>query len=248
MKKDLKQVRLQRGVQRHRRRSVPMPTAAIVGYTNSGKSTLLNALTDADVLVEDKLFATLDPTTRRLPLHNGTDILITDTVGFIRKLPHSLVDAFKSTLEETAMADFLIHVLDVSNPKIDHHRRATNEVLEEIGAGGKPTIVVLNKVDAVSEPGRIEEITHDYPGALLISAKERTGIEEVILGLKRLVYEHKTIDNFEFPLDRHDLVALVHRTGRVVDEDYGESSIKVSAQVPEKIRGQLSGYRTEPEV
>jgi len=151
LKAELAEVVRQRAVQRSRRQRVPVPTVAIVGYTNAGKSSLLNALTGAHVLAEDKLFATLDPTTRQLELPGNRKVLITDTVGFIRRLPHGLVEAFKATLEEVVVADLLIHVLDATNPQVDKHRTTTLEVLAELGAGDRPTITVFNKIDLATE-------------------------------------------------------------------------------------------------
>lgn len=242
MKKELEKVRLQRGTLRKRRLSVPMPTAAIVGYTNSGKSTLLNALTGAGVFVENRLFATLDPTTRRLELHNGSDVLITDTVGFVRKLPHDLVDAFKSTLEETVMSEYLIHILDASSPEVDQHNQTTLSVLEEIGASNKPSLTVFNKIDLIEEPSKIEELKRNHPEALFISAKKGRGLDELITAIKGLVYDREEICRFTFPSNRHDLAALVHRTGRVLDENYQREGIELSAQVPLKVKGQLAEY------
>ena len=150
--RELETVRQQRGIQRHGRQRNNWPLASIVGYTNAGKSTLLNALTGADVLVKDILFATLDPTTRRLKLPTNQNVLLTDTVGFIRKLPHGLVEAFKATLEEVVQADLLLHVVDVSHPQAEEQIAAVNAVLAEIGAGGKPTLMVFNKMDRLNHP------------------------------------------------------------------------------------------------
>src|SRR5690606_15210350 len=153
LKRELVDVRKQRGVQRQKRQRVPVPTAAIVGYTNAGKSSLLNALTGANVMAEDKLFATLDPTTRQLMLHGNQKLLVTDTVGFIRRLPHRLVEAFKATLEEAIIADFLIHVLDVTAPNLAAHHETTLSVLKELGAEDKRILTLFNKSD-LAEIGR----------------------------------------------------------------------------------------------
>jgi len=176
---ELADVRKQRGVQRQRRLRVPLATCAIVGYTNAGKSCLLNRLTGARVLVEDKLFATLDPTTRQLALRNNQKLLVTDTVGFIRRLPHGLVEAFKATLEEVVVADFLIHVLDVTNPDAAQHRATTLGVLAELGADHKTIITVFNKID-LAEPAMLESARLQDRAALLISAKTGAGIEALI--------------------------------------------------------------------
>lgn len=241
MKKELVQVRRQRATRRKRRRSVPVPTGALVGYTNAGKSSLLNAMTGAGVLVEDKLFATLDPTTRRVSIKNGADVLLTDTVGFIRKLPHDLVDAFKSTLEEATVSDFIIHVVDASSPEVDQHFQTTTTVLEELGAGDKPSVIALNKADLVPDDVR-SSLENRYPDAVFTSAADGRGLDDLAQRLKRLVYAPSDITVFELPTDRHDLAALVYRTGRVVEEHYNDDHILLTAQVPEKTLGLLADY------
>ena len=241
-KAELKKVRAQRATRRKQRRSIPVPTGAIVGYTNAGKSSLLNALTEAEVFVENKLFATLDPTTRRMPVENGAEVLLTDTVGFIRKLPHDLVDAFKSTLEETVLSDFLIHVLDASSPEVAEHLATTNSVLDEMGAGDKPTLTVFNKIDLVKDDSHLRDLKSKFPGAILTSVKTGTGLDLVAQAIKRLVYETTPIVEFQIPANRTDLAALIHRTGRVLREAYNADTISLAAQVPDKTRGILSAY------
>ena len=178
LKEELKEVRKSRDVQRKRRQRLPLPRAAIVGYTNAGKSSLLNAMTMAEVVAEDKLFATLDPTTRRLSLGSGASLLLTDTVGFVRNLPHGLVEAFKATLEEASSADLLIHVVDGADPEHERQMATTQKVLSEIGAGSLPHILVLNKSDlADSETLRDWQRTH--PEGLLVSAKTGEGLNEL---------------------------------------------------------------------
>src|SRR6187402_809870 len=178
LKAELKEVVQQRGVQRRRRLRVPVPTCAIVGYTNAGKSSLLNALTGAAVLAEDKLFATLDPTTRQLLLRGNHKLLMTDTVGFIRRLPHGLVEAFKATLEEVVVADFLIHVLDVTNPNVAQHHATTLAVLGELGAAEKTIITVFNKVD-VADAAMLRRARQLVPDALFISAHTKAGLDNL---------------------------------------------------------------------
>lgn len=241
-KRELAILGRQRALRRSQRESVPVPTAAIVGYTNAGKSSLLNALTGADVGVEDKLFATLDATTRKLSISNGQDLLLTDTVGFIRKLPHDLVDAFKSTLEEAAVSDFLILVLDANDPAIEHQYETTLTVIEEIGAADRPRIVVLNKIDAVNDTETEARISHLFPDAHRISAKTGAGLDELTGMLRSLEYERDPVTSFALPASRHDLAALIHRTGRIVGETYEDDRILVTAQVPEKTRGKLKSY------
>ena len=175
MHADLETVRRQRATQRDGRQRNLWPLASIVGYTNAGKSTLLNALTGSAVLAEDKLFATLDPTTRRLRLPTNQNVFLTDTVGFIRKLPHGLVEAFKATLEEVVQAELLLHVVDVSHPQAAEQIAAVNNVLAEIGADGKPTIMVFNKIDQFAGNGSLEKLLQQFPVAVGISAKTGRG-------------------------------------------------------------------------
>ena len=176
LKAELASVVKQRDVQRRKRQRVPVPTCSIVGYTNAGKSTLLNTLTGAEVLAADKLFATLDPTTRQLALRGNQKVLVTDTVGFIRRLPHGLVEAFKATLEEVVVADFLVHVLDLTNPNVEHHHATTLAVLAELGAAGKTMLTVFNKVDAAT-PAMISRGRTLAPDALFVSALTRQGLD-----------------------------------------------------------------------
>jgi GTP-binding protein HflX len=178
LKEELKVVRKSRDVQRKRRQRLPLPRAAIVGYTNAGKSSLLNAMTKAEVLAEDKLFATLDPTTRRLCLGSGASLLLTDTVGFVRNLPHGLVEAFKATLEEASSADLLIHVVDGADPERERQMATTRQVLSEIGAGSLPHILVLNKTDLVDSE-TLMDWRRTHPEALSVSAKTGAGLEDL---------------------------------------------------------------------
>src|SRR3954470_18747162 len=176
LKEELKKVVSQRDVQRRKRQRIPIPTCAIVGYTNAGKSTLLNSLTGAQVLAANKLFATLDPTTRQLVLRGNQKVLVTDTVGFIRRLPHGLVEAFKATLEEVVVADFLIHVLDVTNPNVEQHHATTLAVLNELGAGEKTIVTVFNKIDAAT-PAMLRHAKALANDALFVSAQTKAGLD-----------------------------------------------------------------------
>ena len=185
LKEELAEVRSQRATQRKRRQRIPLPRASIVGYTNAGKSSLLKKLTGADVFVEDKLFATLDPTTRRVDLPNGQTLLLTDTVGFVRRLPTRLVEAFKATLEEAVLAEFLIHVLDASDPEVYTFHATTMSVLHELGADEKPILTVLNKVDRLAGHEVILPLKRHFPDALLISAKTGEGTRRIIARLRR---------------------------------------------------------------
>jgi len=185
-----------------------------VGYTNAGKSSLLKKLTGADLLIEDKLFATLDPTTRRIKLEGGNELLLTDTVGFIRKLPHDLVDAFKSTLEETVLADFLLHILDASNPEVNEHMTVTAQVLNEIGAGDKPVLVCFNKID-LCDPQTLDFLRITWPEAVFFSVHTGEGLDSLPGALEKMLYSDQGRHPYLIPPDRHDLVALVHRSGKV---------------------------------
>ncbi len=242
IKKELKKVQAQRMVQRKKRSAVPVIGGSIVGYTNAGKSSLLNMMTGAGVLVEDKLFATLDPTTRRVSLGEGNEVVLTDTVGFIRKLPHDLVDAFKSTLEETALADFLIHILDGSNAEVEHHYKTTLSVLGELGAGGKPIITVFNKADIIEDRMHLNELQKNHPDAVFISAVTGFGRDELLERIKQQIDSGRTDIRLEIPLNRHDLTALIHRTGTIIKEEYQENHISLLVSVPEKTKNILREY------
>lgn len=242
MKQELTQVRKNRGVMRKQRAAVPLPTAAIVGYTNAGKSSLLHKLTGAEILIEDKLFATLDPTTRRIKLDGGNELLLTDTVGFIRKLPHDLVDAFKSTLEETVLADFLLLVVDASDPELEEHLKVTKQVLNEIGAGEKPMLLCFNKID-LSTKDELQGLELMFPEAVFFSLETGEGLDSLPEALERMLYGGLLRRSYTLPIDRHDLVALAHRTGKVHREEYLEEGIRIDATVPPKTDGLLRDFR-----
>jgi GTP-binding protein HflX len=241
LKAELANVVQQRAVQRQRRQRVPVPTAAIVGYTNSGKSSLLNALTGAAVLAEDKLFATLDPTTRQLSLPGNRKLLLTDTVGFIRRLPHGLVEAFKATLEEVVVADFLIHVLDVTNPHWEKHQATTLEVLSELGAADRPTITVFNKADAAT-PAQLRAARQAIPDALLISAKTGAGLEK--LGENCLEIIASTLDTTELlvPHDRYDVIARLHALGHIYSQEHEEDGARIQGRFPSTQAGYFAPF------
>ena len=236
LRQRLQDVSRTRRLHRDERRTVPFPTIALVGYTNAGKSTLMNALTHAGVLVEDRLFATLDPTVRRLRLPHGQTVLVADTVGFIHKLPHQLVEAFKGTLEEVRSADLLLHLVDVANPSWPEHVRVVEDVLDEIGAQGRPRLLVLNKSDLL--PAGVRAVP---PGAAGIAIAARTGegfpafLEAIEVrlsaGLERV--------RCEVPPERGDILAWLRRTGRILEEYWRDGAVTVTALVPPKIAGQL---------
>src|SRR5574344_398532 len=218
IKRDLETVAVNRETQRKMRERTATSTCALVGYTNAGKSSLLNALTGADVFVEDKLFATLDPTTRRLSLKTGGSILLTDTVGFISNLPHSLVDAFKSTLEEAQRADLLLVVIDASDPNAEAQYKTVTKVLEEIKATSQPRIIILNKIDKLDETQQaLTHIDALFPEAEHISAKTHDGFKELVtLMCDKLLGEEK---NYIIPTEKSDLVQTVRSTGIILKED-----------------------------
>ena len=231
IKSELVAVVRQRDVQRRKRQRVPVPTAAIVGYTNSGKSSLLNALTGSRVLAEDKLFATLDPTTRQMELPGNGKLLITDTVGFIRRLPHGLVEAFKATLEEVVVADFLVHVIDVTSPHWEKHRATTLGVLAELGAADRPTVTVFNKID-IADPAQIADAKRLAPGALLVSARTRAGLPGLVERFQELCAGSGSQVELLVPPDRYDVVARLQRVGRILKEEHREDGVALLAQYP----------------
>ena len=242
LKKELELVVRHRETQRKQRQKVPVPTAAIVGYTNAGKSTLLNALTGADVLSEDKLFATLDPTTRRLKLPNGQKLLLTDTVGFVRRLPHQLVDAFKATLEEAVLADFLIHVVDVSNPEFESHMDTTHEVLQELGADDKRIVTVFNKIDqCVDLPVRYDVEKQIKP--IQASAITGEGLNLLLEEFEQQLMDRLTTMQLVIPFDRYDLISQLHQQGHIMEETMEDDGIHLAANVPARLRAVYDPYR-----
>lgn len=243
VKEELKQVFKRRGVQRKQRMKVPVPSTAIIGYTNAGKSTLLNCLTDSDVLVADKLFATLDPTSRKLTLPSGRVIVGTDTVGFVRRLPHRLIQAFKATLEEALVADFLIHVLDGSSLGVEAHLKTTLEVLEELGAEGKPRITVFNKADLVHVPARLKQLQQIVPGALFVSCKTGEGIDGLLSQIDEALRESPVLSELIVPYEHYELVAKLHELGCIQEEKNLEEGISILARdIPPVYQERLNGF------
>jgi GTP-binding protein HflX len=234
LKEELKEVRKSRDVQHKRRQRLSLPRAAIVGYTNSGKSSLLNALTQADVAAEDKLFATLDPTTRRLSLGSGASLLLTDTVGFVRNLPHGLVEAFKATLEEASGADLLIHVVDGADPERERQMETTRKVLLEIGAGLLPLILVFNKTD-LADPETLEDWRRSYPEGVLVSAKTREGLKELAANIEDKLSSDMEELNLLIPHTQYALIPLIHREGVVLEEKSGEENTLVRCKMPSRL-------------
>ena len=236
LKQELVQVEKHRELIRSGRARGNMKTVAIVGYTNAGKSTLLNKLTGSEVLSEDKLFATLDPTTRLLNLQDGQQILLTDTVGFIHKLPHHLIEAFKSTLEEAKYADYIIHVVDSSNPQAEMQMHVVYETLRELGVMGKKIITLFNKQDV---PGAcvLRDFKSDY--SLKISARTGQGLEELGELLARLLAEDQIYVERIFPYQEAGKIQLIREYGQLLSEEYTETGILVKARVPREIYGKV---------
>ncbi|MFB0537740.1 MAG: GTPase HflX [Anaerolineae bacterium] len=232
LKRELEQVRTHRRGYRRRRRKAAIPVVAIVGYTNAGKSTLLNAISNANVLVEDKLFATLDPTTRRVTLPEGRKVLFTDTVGFIQKLPTTLVAAFRATLEEVTEADLLLHVVDITHSNALEQSRAVEETLTEIEATGKPVVVALNKIDKLGNPSLIQELVAEFPNSLAISAQERLGLTELLARVETVLNQELVYVTVRIPYHESSLVSLFHRQGTVDSEEHSKEGTVLAGRLP----------------
>ena len=263
LKEELREVESHRDLLREGRKKKSLPVVAIVGYTNAGKSTLLNALSGSSVLEEDKLFATLDPSTRSVLLEDGQEVLFTDTVGFIRKLPHHLINAFRSTLEEARYADLILHVADVSNPQVDKQMFVVYDTLRQLGASDKPVITVYNKMDLVSDGfrGMFRETDQEKGRAgstgirdqgmpyltdrkaeivLPVSAREKAGLEELKEAVSRLLMrDHILIERLYRYRDEAGKPQLIRKYGRLVAEEYREDGIYIKAYVPQEIYGQV---------
>ena len=239
LKRRLKIVERTRSLQRKERDDVPFATVALVGYTNAGKSTLMNALTRAGVLVEDKLFATLDPTIRSLRLLNGDKVMIADTVGFINKIPHSLIEAFKSTLEEVMSADLLLHLVDMSSPLVDEQIQVIEEVLRDIGAGEIPTIIVPNKIDLLPEPPQHLFKNRGKDEVCPISALAGAGIKELLEIIGARLDRGKEKIHLCFSSSQGALLSLLRERGRIEHEIYQDDQVHITAVVTPKLAGQL---------
>jgi len=239
LKQRLKTVERTRALQRKERHEVPFATVALVGYTNAGKSTLMNTLTRAGVFVEDKLFATLDPTTRALRLPNGDKVMIVDTVGFINKIPHSLVEAFKSTLEEVSRADLLLHLVDMANPLYEEQIEVVERVLGEIGAGDIPMLLVPNKVDVAAAVPIRQLKTREVLDVCPISALTGAGIGDLLETIARILDRDKVEFHGLFSPAQGELIALLRQRGRIVEEIYEDSVVRITAMVTPKLAGQM---------
>ena len=237
LRRELKEVEQHREVNRARRNRSRIPVVAIVGYTNAGKSTLLNHLTDAKVLEEDKLFATLDPTTRMLELSGKQQVLLTDTVGFIRKLPHHLIEAFKSTLEEAKYADYIFHVVDASNPQYDKQMHITYETLDDLGVKDKTIVTLFNKQDLRKEEEPLFDFRADY--VMNISAAKGEGLEEIKSLLEKLLRENKIYIERIIPYAKAGDIQMIRKQGELISEEYVPEGIAIKAYVPMEVYGRL---------
>ncbi len=237
LNRELKEVVKHRDITRARREKNDVPVVAIVGYTNAGKSTLLNHLTDAEVLEEDKLFATLDPTTRVLELDGHQQILLTDTVGFIRKLPHHLIEAFKSTLEEAKYADYIFHVVDASNPQMDKQMHIVYETLDRLGVRNKKIVTLFNKMDQRTDDEPLQDFRADH--ILMISAARNEGLNEIKELLQEMLREDKVYVERVVPYAQAGMIQLVREKGELVSEEYVPEGIAIKAYVPMEVYGKL---------
>lgn len=237
LRSEIEKVESSRETLRKHRMSDGIPVIAIVGYTNAGKSTFLNKITDAGILAEDKLFATLDPTTRNLKIPDGEEVLFTDTVGFISKLPHNLVDAFKSTLEEAKYADLILHVADASNPEVDEQMKVVYRTLEELKVTGKPVVTFLNKQDKLEEERIIKDIKAD--AVVKGSAKTGEGIDELLSKITEILREGKVLIDTVLSYADTSKISVIRKKGQLLSEEYEGEGIKVKAYVPKAVAGQL---------
>ncbi len=237
LNRELKDVKRHRELTREQRKRNHVPVVAIVGYTNAGKSTLLNTLTDAGILEEDQLFATLDPTTRNLKLPSGQEILLTDTVGFIRKLPHHLIEAFRSTLEEAKYADIILHVVDASNPQMDEQMFVVYETLQRLEVMNKPVITAFNKMDRVGEAITVRDFQADK--IVQISAKSGENLGQLFDAIEEILREEKIHIERVFPYSESGKVQLIRKYGELLKEEFEEDGVHVEAYVPQEIYGRL---------
>lgn len=242
LKRELEDVRTHRRNVRRQRRRTGIPIVAIVGYTNAGKSTLLNRLTEAGILAEDKLFATLDPTTRRVMLPGGREVLFTDTVGFIQKLPTDLVAAFRATLEETSEADILLHVVDITHPMAEAQMEAVEEILEQIGVADKPIVLAWNKIDLARDPDAIRAEAARLPDAIPISALTGEGIPELLGRIEEVLERQLVRVEVEIPYGSGEMLNAIHQEGQIESEEHGASGTYVTARVPKALAGRLAPY------
>ena len=247
LKRELEEVRSARATQRKDRKRAPVPNAAIVGYTNVGKSSLLRKLTGAEVFVEDKLFATLDTTTRKIALPNKQPLLLTDTVGFVRNLPHQLVEAFNATLEEAALSDFLIHVLDASQPEVMEFYNTTMRVLSDLEADTKQMLIVFNKIDKVADDAyALPALRRHFPDAVFVSVHTGEGMNELVERISEFVARGTMTVDLMLPASRTDLVARLHRDGTVHNVKYEPEFTRITATIPTRALETFAPFLPEP--
>ena len=242
LERELEAVRKTRAIQREGRKRRQWPVAAVVGYTNAGKSTLLNLLTGADVVTEDKLFATLDPTTRSFVLPNKQRVLLTDTVGFLRKLPHTLIESFKATLEEVREADLLLHVADLSHPRLDEQMAAVDAVIKELEAYGKQTLIVFNKIDNLPNRELAESYLKRFSGSVAISARTGEGLNDLVQALEHTLSSWRLRSRFRISATESALIAEIHRVGHVLELRYDDNDAVILAHVPPDLAQKLERY------
>lgn len=245
LERELESVRKTRAVQRRGRKRHQWPVAAVVGYTNAGKSTLLNLLTGADLVAENRLFATLDPTTRSFLLPNKQRVLLTDTVGFLRKLPHTLIESFKATLEEVSEADLLIHIVDLSHPRVDEQMEAVDAVIKELDAFGKQTLIVFNKIDNLTDRELAETYVKRFPGSVAISACTGEGVDKLVQALQQALSSWRLRSCFRIPANETALIAEIHRVGHVLELKYEGDRALIVTHVPPNLAQKLERYSAQ---
>lgn len=245
IKEQIEKVRSHRQQYRSRRKQSRIPVVALVGYTNAGKSTLLNQLSKSDVYVADKLFATLDPTTRRVELPGGHVGLFTDTVGFIQKLPTTLVASFRATLEEIAEADLLLHVLDVTHPEVQAHTKAVYQTLNDIGASDIPVLTAVNKIDRLKEPDRARLVLENYPNAVAISALKGEGIPDLLNKVNQHLFETYSTIRVKIPYQNGGLIALFHEQGQIELEAHELGGVVLDGRIPGRLLAQFKRYESK---
>jgi GTPase len=242
LERELESVRKTRAVQRQGRKRHQWPVAAVVGYTNAGKSTLLNLLTGADLVAENRLFATLDPTTRSFLLPNKQRLLLTDTVGFLRKLPHTLIESFKATLEEVSEADLLIHIVDLSHARVDEQMEAVDAVIKELDAFGKQTLIVFNKIDNLTDCELAETYVKRFPGSVAISARTGEGVDKLVQALQQALSSWRLRSCFRIPANETALIAEIHRVGHVLELKYEGEWALIVTHVPPNLAQKLERF------